>query len=74
MDASGPQMREVISVHLGHAGCGLGEELWHQLAGEHGILPDGTQLYESTTEVTRDIGKECLHVSLDTISVSIRRF
>ena len=44
-------MREIISVHLGHAGCCIGEELWHQLSAEHAILPDGTQVRETTTEV-----------------------
>lgn len=34
-------MNEVISIHLGGAGCRLGLEYWKQLCLEHGISPDG---------------------------------
>ena len=44
-------MREIISVHLGKAGCQIGEDFWAQIAAEHAVLPDGTRVRETTTEV-----------------------
>ena len=33
--------RECISVHLGQAGCQIGEACWELYGLEHGIAPDG---------------------------------
>ena len=35
-------MREVITIHVGGAGCRIGQAFWELLCLEHGILPDGT--------------------------------
>mmetsp|Transcript_11793 Transcript_11793/g.26719 ORF Transcript_11793/g.26719 Transcript_11793/m.26719 type:complete len:492 (+) Transcript_11793:141-1616(+) len=35
--------REVICVHIGQAGCQLGNQLWELFCCEHDILPDGTK-------------------------------
>ena len=35
-------MREVISVHVGQAGCQIGTSCWELYCLEHGISPDGT--------------------------------
>ena len=35
--------KEVITVHLGQAGCQVGLQLWEQLCKEHQIDPDGTR-------------------------------
>jgi len=35
--------REVISIHVGGAGCNLGSSLWELLCAEHGIDPKGNQ-------------------------------
>lgn len=35
--------REVISIHVGGAGCNLGEALWELFCVEHGIDPEGKQ-------------------------------
>ena len=37
-------MREVISVHIGQAGCQIGNSCWELYCLEHGIKPDGTTL------------------------------
>ena len=34
-------MREVISIHLGQAGCQIGNACWELYCLEHGIQPDG---------------------------------
>jgi tubulin alpha len=34
-------MREVISIHIGQAGCQIGNACWEQYCLEHGIQPDG---------------------------------
>ena len=34
-------MREVISVHVGQAGCQIGNSCWELYCLEHGIAPDG---------------------------------
>ena len=33
--------REVISIHVGQAGCQIGSECWQLYSREHGILPSG---------------------------------
>eukprot|EP00009_Paramoeba_aestuarina_P013249 CAMPEP_0201539888 /NCGR_PEP_ID=MMETSP0161_2-20130828/70648_1 /ASSEMBLY_ACC=CAM_ASM_000251 /TAXON_ID=180227 /ORGANISM="Neoparamoeba aestuarina, Strain SoJaBio B1-5/56/2" /LENGTH=451 /DNA_ID=CAMNT_0047947315 /DNA_START=34 /DNA_END=1389 /DNA_ORIENTATION=+ len=35
-------MREAISIHLGQAGCQIGNACWELYCLEHGIRPDGT--------------------------------
>ena len=39
-------MRECISIHVGQAGCQIGNACWELYCLEHGILPDG-QIKES---------------------------
>ena len=34
-------MRECISVHVGQAGCQIGNACWELYCMEHGIQPDG---------------------------------
>lgn len=34
-------MRECISIHVGQAGCQIGNACWELYCLEHGILPDG---------------------------------
>merc|ERR1711874_693262 len=36
-----PKMRECISVHIGQAGCQIGNSCWELYCLEHGIQPDG---------------------------------
>ena len=42
--------KEVITVHLGQAGCQIGLQLWEQLCNEHGIEPDGTRPEEKMAQ------------------------
>uniref|UniRef100_A0A0N4ZSE8 Tubulin alpha chain n=1 Tax=Parastrongyloides trichosuri TaxID=131310 RepID=A0A0N4ZSE8_PARTI len=35
-------MREVVSIHIGQAGCQIGNACWELYCLEHGIQPDGT--------------------------------
>merc|ERR1712223_1335453 len=35
-------MRECISIHVGQAGCQIGNACWELYCLEHGIQPDGT--------------------------------
>lgn len=37
-------MKEVICINIGEAGIHIGNAFWEQIALEHGIQPDGTQL------------------------------
>ena len=39
----GKTEREVISIHVGGAGCNLGSALWELYCVEHGIDPEGRQ-------------------------------
>ena len=34
-------MRECVSIHIGQAGCQIGESCWELYLLEHGIMPDG---------------------------------
>ncbi|XP_066927845.1 tubulin alpha-1 chain-like isoform X3 [Clytia hemisphaerica] len=43
-------MRECISIHVGQAGCQIGNSCWELYCLEHGISPDGT----ATNEITGD--------------------
>ena len=42
-------MREVISVHVGQAGCQVGNACWELFCLEHGISPDGQFPPEKTS-------------------------
>ena len=37
-------MREIISIHVGQAGCQIGNSCWELYCLEHGITPDGKVL------------------------------
>ena len=41
-------MREVISIHIGQAGCQIGNSCWELYCLEHGILPDGIMPSDKT--------------------------
>merc|ERR1712137_264089 len=41
-------MRECISVHVGQAGCQIGNACWELYCLEHGIQPDGTMPSDKT--------------------------
>jgi len=41
-------LREIITIHLGQAGCQLGNNVWELFCLEHGIQPDG-QMPSDTT-------------------------
>jgi len=41
-------LREIITIHLGQAGCQLGNQVWELFCLEHGIQPDG-QMPSDTT-------------------------
>jgi len=41
-------MREIISIHLGQAGCQIGNACWELYCLEHGIKPDGTLIDEAS--------------------------
>lgn len=34
--------REIITIHIGQAGCQIGNAVWELFCLEHGIMPDGT--------------------------------
>ena len=42
------KMREVIAVHLGQAGCQIGNACWELYCLEHGIQPDGQMPSDKT--------------------------
>jgi tubulin alpha len=42
-------MRECISVHVGQAGCQMGNACWELYCLEHGIQPDGMIPSDKTT-------------------------
>ena len=41
-------MREVISIHVGQAGCQMGNACWELYCLEHGIQPDGQMPSDKT--------------------------
>lgn len=43
-------MRECVSIHIGQAGCQIGNACWELFCLEHGILPDGTPNPDHTKE------------------------
>ena len=43
-------MREVISLHIGQAGCQIGEKCWELYNLEHGMSPDGHATKDSTSQ------------------------
>ena len=40
--------REVISIHIGQAGCQMGSAAWELYCLEHGIYPDGQMPSDDT--------------------------
>jgi len=48
--------RECISLHLGQAGCQIGEACWELYGLEHGISPDGT-----VSEEMKDMGNDAFY-------------
>merc|ERR1711902_400326 len=42
------KMRECISIHVGQAGCQMGNACWELYCLEHGIQPDGTMPSDKT--------------------------
>ena len=47
-------MREVISIHIGQAGCQVGEACWQLFCLEHGIMPDGSMSSDKTVGAEDD--------------------
>ncbi|KAJ5067621.1 tubulin alpha-1d chain [Anaeramoeba ignava] len=47
-------MREVISLHIGQAGCQIGNACWELYCLEHGINPDGQMPSDKTIGVETD--------------------
>jgi hypothetical protein len=47
-------MRECISVHVGQAGCQMGNACWELYCLEHGIQPDGKIPSDKTSGATDD--------------------
>lgn len=45
-------MREVISIHVGQAGCQVGNACWELFCLEHGISPDGQFTQENSSSNT----------------------
>ncbi len=46
--------REVISIHVGQAGCQMGNAAWELYCLEHGIYPDGQMPSDDTPGVADD--------------------
>jgi len=42
--------REVLSLHIGQAGCQIGTACWELLTLEHGVLPDGSLLHDKQVD------------------------
>jgi len=49
-------MREVITLHLGQAGCQLGENCWELFCLEHGIDPEGAAVGEGRADEDNALG------------------
>ena len=47
-------MREVISIHIGQAGCQVGNACWELYCLEHGIQPDGAMPSDKTIGIEDD--------------------
>ncbi len=47
-------MRECISVHIGQAGCQMGNACWELYCLEHGIQPDGMMPSDDSVGVADD--------------------
>jgi len=45
--------REVVSIHIGQAGCQIGNSCWELYCNEHGINPDGSMPTDTS------VGSEC---------------
>ena len=49
-----PKMRDCISVHVGQAGCQMGNACWELYCLEHGLQPDGRLPSDKTTGTIDD--------------------
>ena len=54
-------MRECISIHIGQAGCQIGNSCWELYCLEHRLNPDGTPIKETTdgsmsSAMSREVG------------------
>ncbi|QQP40101.1 Tubulin alpha chain, partial [Caligus rogercresseyi] len=47
-------MRECLSIHIGQAGCQMGNACWELYCLEHGIQPDGLMPSDKTSAMTDD--------------------
>ena len=52
-------MREIISIHVGQAGCQMGNACWELYCLEHGIQPDGQV---SSNELANGEGNDSFNV------------
>ena len=43
-------MRECISIHVGQAGCQIGNSCWELYCLEHGLEPNGTKVNEGSSD------------------------
>eukprot|EP00747_Dinoflagellata_sp_TGD_P064012 gnl/TRDRNA2_/TRDRNA2_153703_c0_seq2.p1 gnl/TRDRNA2_/TRDRNA2_153703_c0~~gnl/TRDRNA2_/TRDRNA2_153703_c0_seq2.p1 ORF type:complete len:197 (-),score=10.32 gnl/TRDRNA2_/TRDRNA2_153703_c0_seq2:75-665(-) len=43
-----PAVKECITIHIGQAGCQIGQSLWELFCIEHGIQPDGNNPSDTT--------------------------
>ena len=55
--------RECISIHIGQAGCQIGNACWELYCLEHGIQPDGQMpsdkvLFMHDDEIVDDVGDD----------------
>jgi hypothetical protein len=48
------KMRECLSIHVGQAGCQMGNACWELYCLEHGIQPDGMLPSDKTSGTTDD--------------------
>ena len=46
-------MRECISIHVGQAGCQIGNACWELYCLEHGLEPNGVKMNEASTDENR---------------------
>ena len=54
MGKAGGEGREIISIHVGQAGCQMGNACWELYCLEHGIYPDGSMPSDQSIGVEDD--------------------
>ncbi|CAB4063271.1 TUBA [Lepeophtheirus salmonis] len=54
INETGNKMRECLSIHIGQAGCQMGNACWELYCLEHGIQPDGLMPSDKVTAITDD--------------------